>query len=318
MSVRIYARLLAVTTALVTAPAMAQIEEIVVTAQKRTESLQNVPLAVTALSADTIEKARIVGLNDIALRTPNFTIGQQNPSEPELTIRGIGSGDREAGSDRSVTVFVDEVYVGRAGASTFDMFDLERVEVLRGPQGTLFGRNVVGGAISLITAKPGPDQLFKGQVSVGTHELIEARAVANQPLSDTAALRVSGSIKERDGYFFNRFLNVDDVGGIKSRNVRAQVSFKPHDDLSVPLSGECAKDKLDGVAARITPGAATPANFAAAMAAFGNYVPPADLFTVESNVKGFQDRDIWATSVRAEFTTENVLVTFIPAYRKTD
>lgn len=107
------------------------IEEITVTAQRRAESLQKVPIAISAFSEQTIDKARIQGLEDVASRTPGFVIGQQSPSDPELTIRGIGSTDREAGSDRSVVLFVDEVYIGRSGASTIDFFDLERIEVLR-------------------------------------------------------------------------------------------------------------------------------------------------------------------------------------------
>lgn len=296
----------------------AGIEEVLVTAQKRSESLQDVPLSVTALTARTIEEARIENAVDIASRTPNFTIGVQNPSEPELTIRGIGSTDREAGSDRSVTVFVDEVYIGRAGASTFDLFDLERIEVLRGPQGTLFGRNVVGGAISLITAKPKRETAGKVQLTVGDNGLTEFRGMWNAPVGQNSALRLAASVKERDGYFFDQRNGISDFSAPESRNARVQwlTSFSEHTDLLLSL--DYSKDQLDGVAARITQGAATNANFAAALAGFGNYVPPADLFTIEPNVVGSQDRKILGLSARLTHRTDNFELTFLPAYRTTD
>ena len=294
------------------------IEEVIVTAQKRTESLQEVPLSVTALTARTIEEARIEGVVDVAARTPNFTIGVQNPSEPELTIRGIGSTDREAGSDRSVTVFVDEVYIGRAGASTFDMFDLERIEVLRGPQGTLFGRNVVGGAISLVTAKPSRDPSARVQLTVGDHGLFEARGAWNTPVGEASAFRISASATQRDGYFKDQRNGIDDFSSPESRNVRAQWTTPLGDRTDLHLSADYSKDKLDGVAARITAGASTPADFAAAMASFGNYVPPADLFTIEPNVVGSQDRSIFGASMKLVHRADQFELTFLPAYRTTD
>lgn len=175
------------------------VEVIVVTAQKRAQSLQDVPLSVTAITADTLERARVVDLSGIALRTPSFQIGNDGPTTPELTIRGIGSTDREAGSDRSVVLFVNEVYIGRTGASTFDLFDLERVEVLRGPQGSLFGRNVVGGAISLIHAKPTDKPLATFQATAGNHGLLESRAVLNGPIAENLAGRISLSARKQNG-----------------------------------------------------------------------------------------------------------------------
>ena len=134
--------------------AQAQLEEVIVTAQKRAQSLQDVPVSVSAIGGDLIKEGGIVGIADIAVTTPNFTITQFNIGEPQYFIRGIGNSADSAGSDPAVATFVDEVYVGRAGGGAGDLFDLERVEILRGPQGTLFGKNVVGGAISYHTAKP--------------------------------------------------------------------------------------------------------------------------------------------------------------------
>ena len=128
------------------APAL---EEVLVTAQKRTESLQDVPVSVSAISGDQVREGMISGMSDVALETPNFNMTQFNIGEPQYFIRGIGNTLDSAASDAAVATFVDEVYIGRPGGASTDLYDLERIEILRGPQGTLFGKNVVGGAISL-------------------------------------------------------------------------------------------------------------------------------------------------------------------------
>ena len=137
----------------------ATLEEVVVTANRREQSLQSVPLAVSAFSGEEMEAQGIVDIKGLTERTPGFTMGTFNPGQPQLYMRGIGSNEDGAGGDQSVIVFIDEVYIGRAAGMDIDLFDLERVEVLRGPQGTLFGKNVVGGAVSMITKKPTEDTI---------------------------------------------------------------------------------------------------------------------------------------------------------------
>jgi len=127
----------------------AVLEEVIVTAQKREENMQSIPIAVTALSEDTIRNANMLTMDDVSRHVPGFTVTNYNPVTPQPFIRGVGSSPSDAGSDASVGVFIDGVYGGRAGGYRADMFDIERVEVLRGPQGTLFGRNVAGGALNL-------------------------------------------------------------------------------------------------------------------------------------------------------------------------
>jgi len=130
------------------------LEVVNVTANRREESLQSVAMAVSAFSEDMMRDQGIVDLKGITERTPGFTMGTFNPGQPQLYIRGIGSNEDGAGGDQSVIVFIDEVYIGRSAGMDIDLFDLERVEVLRGPQGTLFGKNVVGGAVNMVTRKP--------------------------------------------------------------------------------------------------------------------------------------------------------------------
>lgn len=329
--------LLACLSLMLTAPTYAQIEEITVTAERRSENLQEVPIAVTALTAETIEKKRVQGLSDIAALTPNFVIGQQSPTQPELTLRGIGSTDREAGSDRSVVIFVDEVYIGRAGASTFDLFDLERIEVLRGPQGTLYGRNVVGGAINLISAKPSQDFRTKIQLGTGSDGLFEFKGLVNGGLGQDLSAKLAVSIKERDG--FSNFLEFDPTdaaagtrtitgsknsGATNSQSLRGQVYYQPENGFDALVTLEYSKDEVDGVPSQISQGAATVAAYGAALAPFylpghsqaGSVPPPP--FTVENNVFGKIDRDSFAISAKINQETNYGTWTLIPAWRKND
>ncbi len=285
------------------------IDEIIVTAQKRAENLQQVPIAITAIDGLTIEKARIQTLDDIANRTPGFFIGGAGPVSPELTIRGIGSTDRSSGSDRSVVVFLDEVYIGRAGGSTFDLFDLERIEVLRGPQGTLFGRNVVGGLIHVVSKKPSADPYAKIQATVGNYDLIETKAVFNAPLSDTVFSKVSFSSRDRDGVNTNIFLNKK-IDNINSRNVRGQLKIVPDDSLQVLLSGNYALDDIQGLGFR-------PLNNAGVFGVVG-FIPSDNFRDFQSPVEGFLDREIYSFTARVDKEMSIGNFTSISSYRVVD
>jgi iron complex outermembrane receptor protein len=117
-----------------------QLEEVVVTAERRSQSIQDVPLSVAAIGGDDITVGKIADLNDIAFAVPGVSFNQFNTGEPRFYIRGIGNSSDSAASDQAVGVFLDEVYIGRTGGVGFDLFDLERIEILRGPQGTLYGK----------------------------------------------------------------------------------------------------------------------------------------------------------------------------------
>ncbi len=154
-----------------------QIEEVLVSARRRgDERLQDVPVAVSVLSDEVLRKAGITDLSEVATRTPSFTFGQQIGNQQEIVIRGIGT-LRLTGSaaEPSVGLFIDEVYVGRRGTATPPLFDLERVEVVRGPQGTLYGKNVVGGAVNLLTARPSDQTSARVAVSYGQFDVLGGR-----------------------------------------------------------------------------------------------------------------------------------------------
>ena len=177
-----------------------EIEEIIVTADRRAENMQSVPIAVTAFTGEDLDAMGIVDIKGITERTPGFTMGVFNPGQPQFYIRGIGSNEDGAGGDQSVIVFVDEVYIGRSAGSDLDLFDLERVEVLRGPQGTLFGKNVIGGAVSLVTKKPTEETELVFQGTVGNLDALTFRGLASGQIAENVYGKFSFSSRKRDGY----------------------------------------------------------------------------------------------------------------------
>jgi len=279
--------------------------DIIVTAQRRSESLQSVPAAITAFSGEALARQGLNSVSDIATRTPSFVIGQQGPASSDLSIRGIGSSDRDAGSERSVIVFQDEIYTGRAGGIPADLFDLERVEVLRGPQGTLYGKNAVGGAVNLITRKPGGAANVNGEVSVGDYGLFQVRAAAGVPLSSTLDARIAFSSKRQNGFYRNTLFNArsDDYN---LNAGRAQLRWRPSDPLDVLLSGDYAHDDVDGITTYVT---ATPALLAT------GFNPGSNPFVGSNNIFGFTHRTSAGTSLRADYDIGFATITSLTGYR---
>jgi iron complex outermembrane recepter protein len=215
---------------------MSRLEETLVTAQKRTENLQDVPIAVTAFTSDTIQLAGINNAVDVANLTPSLSmLTNLSPFTTTLFIRGIGTAQNDPSLEPSVGMFVDGVFIGRTGLGMSDLTDIERIEVLQGPQGTLYGKNSNAGAISVITKRPNLEE-FEGYVeaTVGDYSMGQLTAVASGPLGDTVAFRLSGSIHERDGYFDNA--GADDLNDADDWNLQGKLLWEPTDSLSFLLS----------------------------------------------------------------------------------
>ena len=179
------------------------IEDIVVTAQFRSESLQRTPLAISAVSASTLEERGASNILGVASAAPNVVLNQLGAGfGPTLSasIRGLVYNDFKAVQEATVPIYIDDIVLGRNLGSITDLLDLERVEVLRGPQGTLFGKNAIGGVIRLITKKPGPDPEGSVEGTVGAYNRLEVRASYNLPLTETIYARFSFSAKRRDGF----------------------------------------------------------------------------------------------------------------------
>ena len=293
------------------------IEEVIVTAQKRSENLQDVPASVTAFSSASIEKLRLTDVRSIADRTPNFTVGQQGPATPTLTIRGIGSSDREAGSDRSVVLFVDEVYIGRSGASSLDLFDTAQIEVLRGPQGSLFGKNVVGGAVSITTGDVGKNFGAALQVGAGARSLHEAQGMVNIPISDVLGVRLAFTAKEQDGYYFNRNFNKR-AGDTRAFNARGKLKFTPNEAFDATLTLEGGKDDINGLGHQSTFGRADPAIYLPGFIGLysADSLPDSDPYVVSSNEYGYLNRELYAGIIRANWRKSYGTWTLVSAYRR--
>lgn len=284
-------------------------QEIVVTALRRSESLQKVPAAVSAITAEQLERAGIKDLADVSTRTPSFVIGQQGPTSPDMSIRGIGSTDRDAGSDRSVVVFIDEVYAGRAGGVPPDLFDLERVEVLRGPQGTLYGKNAVGGAVNLISRKPTHKTSASAELTVGSDSLVELKGAAGGSLGETLAGRLAFSSKSRGPLYENRFLNTE-TDDYRLGAVRGQLRWTPSDAWDVLLSADYSKDKVNGISTFVNPKTD-------ALLAIG-FDPGSDAFVSHNNVLGFMDREISGVHLRIEREFAAGTLTSLTGWRSID
>lgn len=182
-------------------PAEGGLKEIVVTAQRQEQNLQNVPVAVTALNTETLENLRVSDVKNLTGLAPNLTINSQGlQSIPQITIRGVFSGTSDNAVDPKIGIYLDGVYIGRSIGAIFDLADIERVEVLRGPQGTLFGRNATGGALSLVTAAPTGQLGVKASASYGSHQAVRTRLTVNLPQIGPLALKVSYLHDENKGW----------------------------------------------------------------------------------------------------------------------
>jgi iron complex outermembrane receptor protein len=218
-------------------------EPIIVTAQKREESIYEVPLAISAFSEETMRKQGIADLTDIGKFVPNlnvtgFSAGQTSSVNP--FIRGIGLQDHLITTDPGVGVYVDGVYLGRQVGQNWSLANIERVEVLRGPQGTLYGRNSIGGAINIITRKPGDEEGGRISATVGTRGRMNADLYTNIALSDQLAFSVTGAFQHRDG--LGRFVNLENprkqVGEMEDVSGRVALKWSPTDQLSFLVTAD--------------------------------------------------------------------------------
>jgi iron complex outermembrane receptor protein len=218
-------------------------EEVIVTAQKREQSIYDVPVAISAFSAEGIERQGIANLTDIGKFVPNlnvteFSAGHTSSANP--FIRGIGLQDHLITTDPGVGVYVDGIYLGRQVGQNWSLANIERVEVLRGPQGTLYGRNSIGGAINIITRKPGDEEGGRVSVTAGTRDRLNADIYHNMRLSEKAALSVTAAYQSRDG--LGDFVNIPNasqrVGEMEDLSGRIALLIEPNDRLSFLLTAD--------------------------------------------------------------------------------
>tara|TARA_R110000772_G_scaffold163459_3_gene274773 strand:+ start:5276 stop:7555 length:2280 start_codon:yes stop_codon:yes gene_type:complete len=227
------------------------LEEVVVTARKREEGSQEVPLSISALGADQLDALKIRDLTNLSVRLPNVALDDVGTARgtANFSIRGLGVNSSIPGIDPTVGVVVDGVYIGLNSGILFDTFDLESVEVLRGPQGTLFGRNVTGGAVLLNSKKPGDEFEFSARAAIdqgpegGPSRY--AMASVGGPINDIVAARLTAYHNDDDGFVENQF-DGEDIGAIRQTMVRPVVVLTPTDELELILRYEYGKVTGDG------------------------------------------------------------------------
>lgn len=201
-----------------------QVDEIVVTAQKVSQSLQDVPVAVTVVSGEDLSRAQNKTIEDIAAKTPGLSFSRAG-GQSFIYLRGVGSDTQGIGSDASVGLSLDGVYVSRLEFGATQFFDLDRVEVLRGPQGTLYGRNATGGVINILSKAPTTDTEISGRAAYGTFDRVDLEGAVGTGLSDTVAVRLSGRYTRDDG--FTKDLDPRGSNRIDDQNIyalRGQIS----------------------------------------------------------------------------------------------
>ncbi|WP_374651969.1 TonB-dependent receptor, partial [Rhizorhabdus sp.] len=221
-------------------------EDIVVTARRRQETAQDVPLAISVVSVNQIENTGNFSILRMQQIAPTLQVYSSNPRNTAVNIRGLGVpfGLTSDGFEQGVGIYVDDVYNARVAAAVFDFLDVKQVEVLRGPQGTLYGKNTTAGAINITTNQPTFDFQGKAEVTVGNLAFKQAKAALSGPLSEKIAARVAVATTSRRGTIYNvtsqQWINAQDNLGL-----RAQLLFQPTEGLSITLSGDYSKQDAE-------------------------------------------------------------------------
>ncbi|MFM5929370.1 MAG: TonB-dependent receptor [Novosphingobium sp.] len=293
--------------------------EIVVTATKREQTLQDVPVAVSVTTAETIERAQIRDIRDLLTVVPSLRVNQlQSSANTNFYIRGFGNGANNAGIEPSVGLFVDGVYRSRSASMIADLPDVQRVEVLRGPQSTLFGKNASAGVISLVTKKPQFNFGGNIEASYGNYNALVVKGVVTGPLSETIAASLAAGYNHRDGYVTNV------VTGNKTNErdrwfVRGQMLFEPSSELSVRLIGDYSKiDENCCAVVNLQRLAGTPSTAVLPLLR-ADEIAQTDPFAdkVYTNFDSTNKIENWGLSGQIDYSLGFLKLTSITAYRRT-
>jgi iron complex outermembrane recepter protein len=259
------------------------LDRIIVTATKRAEDVQDVPIAITAFSAESLERRGVSEVVSLGNLVPNVTLDAGTPFSGSSSvlaayIRGIGQNDFAFNLDPGVGVYLDGVYLARSVGANQDLLDIERIEILKGPQGTLFGRNSVGGAISIVTQAPGDEFAFRGEVTAGRFGRFDVKGSITVPITDRVSSSLSFSSKNNDGYqrvipfpgfaagvisdnfpSFGRGTS-DRYGGENQYSMRGKLRIEASDDVTVTLVGDYLSQNNNGVASTLIATTVDPTN----------------------------------------------------------
>lgn len=320
-----------------------QIEEITVTARRRSESLQDVPISISAFTGGQLQARGVEDVSQVGDFTPNLTFDPTAPVSGSsiastVFIRGVGQTDFTLNSDPGVGIYIDGVYIARSVGGLLDLVDIERVEVLRGPQGTLFGKNTIGGAINITTRAPSPDAGGYAEVRIGNFNRTDVEASFDAPLADKLLTSFAASYQRQDGYQERVLLDEsEELGNTDRFTARGRIRWLPTEALSVDLSVDYSRGREQSTAQSLL---AVEPNTGAPFIPAANGLIPGTVPTLDprsaTELEGSQfderfisddpretfqtgpsrsDFDIWGVSLTAEWQLDAFTVKSITAYR---
>lgn len=307
------------------------LEEVVVTAEKRAANVQDIPVAISAFSQDALDEDGITDLQSVQQSVPSlqFTTQSNFGAGVIVTLRGIGTSVTTSGADQGVALHNDGVYLGKASAGLLSFYDMERLEVLRGPQGTLYGRNATGGSINLISAKPSEEFEAFGDVMVGDYNHRRLRGVVGGGITEGVAGRLTATWAEHDGYIENLWPGGEDIADKDEWNIRSQLLFDVNEDIEVLARVSAAEASSAGAAAKtlaypaalnvgiIQPGpfAGTPFGVPIFQPAFDSAQPaPTDLHKVRTDGNESFDQEAVGANITVSWDLESVSFKSISAW----
>lgn len=291
-------------------------QEVIVTAQKRSERLQEVPLSVAVVSADTLSRQHISQVEDLQMVAPSVSFTTSTSTRGQgLSIRGIGTLSFSDGVEPSVSTVVDGVVLGRQAMSVFDLIDVDRVEILRGPQGTLFGKNASAGVLSIVTQKP--SKHFGGAYSASYGEMGETKLQGSVtgPVLDKLSARFTAYSNTSDGYVKNPSTGAD-FNGKNQQGARAKFLFMPNDSLDIQAIVDYGKVSEDCCAPTIRSVTANNTYFGHPYSYYVGGTPSADNEITAATAPTHLEQDSWGASIEANQALNGFTLTSITAYRQ--
>ncbi|KQX25145.1 MULTISPECIES: TonB-dependent receptor [unclassified Sphingomonas] len=282
--------------------------DIIVTARKRNESTIDVPIALSVLTADALTAQNVKGLQDIQNGVPGLFYQERGSFQTYVSIRGVGGDSRNIALESGVSITIDGVTIGRSNAFNMDLANIAQVEVLRGPQGTLFGTNTIGGAINITTEKPSDEIRAKATLNYGNYGTARTQAALSGPLSDTLAAGASISSWNSRGYLYNSFKKIH-VNGQDRLGGRLQLRWTPTERLEVNLSGDATRDRRQE---------ALNQNVAPFIGYAAQDIPP-DRFTISAAEPAFNNRDVYGANATVDYDLGgDFSVKSISSYRRVE
>lgn len=285
--------------------------EIVVTAQRREQNLQDVPIAVNSFDAEAVETRRITDIQSLSTSIPSLSINSLSKSRMNPSLRGGSSSLASAGAEQAVGLFIDDQYFGGAGDFEIDLFDVERIEVLRGPQGTLFGRNTTGGSINVVTRRPSSIMEGKVEATIGNYDALEARGYVSGPLTGNLYGSMAFSSRERDGTSFNQTTG-NYIEDTNRTSFRGKLLWEASPDFDITGTvGYSRANELGGARDAIFPNVPVTSQDLIDL----GFVPDSDPRVVQQFSDGGYKSRQWTGNLRAEYKLPDATLLSVTTYR---